>query len=117
MNSDRFFPTCSAARSIKVRVAVSARRLIVTPRAARSVVLVFRMAVLLYGHALYISVYTQSTRKTGRAIARRNLSSRLTMTAAVVAKCDDVRGVAAIEARGQLAERRLGDSAIGRLGT
>src|ERR1700687_770620 len=61
MNSDRFFPSLSAARSIRARLSLSARRLIVTPRPARSVVSVFGIAFLLYIQSLYRIVCTMST--------------------------------------------------------
>src|ERR1700676_4360255 len=61
MNSDRFFPSFSAARSIRARLSLSARRLIVTPRPARSAVSVFGIAFLLYIQSLYRVVCTMST--------------------------------------------------------
>src|ERR1700730_16554178 len=72
MNSDRFFPSLSAARSIRARFSLSARRLIVTPRPARSAVSVLGIACLLYIQPLYRSVCTVSTHHP----ARRNLAHR-----------------------------------------
>src|ERR1700680_432485 len=65
MNSDRFFPSFSAARSMRDRLTSSARRLIVTPRPTRFIAAVFAIAFLLYIQILYRSVYTTSTQNPG----------------------------------------------------
>src|SRR5439155_16603358 len=66
MKSDRFFPSASAARSIRARCLRFARRLIVTSRPCRSCLSVLAMGSPLVSTTSYNRVLTLSTQDPGR---------------------------------------------------